>query len=107
MTDLSAADVLERAADLLSMPGAWTQGESARNRSGEQVPPDSDAAVCWCLDGAYERVGGQWGDRGWSALSKVIRSGPISWNDSPRRTQAQVVAKLREAASLARDTSNV
>lgn len=99
---LSVADVLDRAADLLTPEGAWTQCAEARDAAGSTVEASDPAATCWCLDGAYSFVGGEWNDRGWDLLRKVVRTGPISWNDDPRRKQAQVVSALRKAAALAR-----
>jgi hypothetical protein len=101
---VSIADVLSKAADLIEPEGAWTQHVDARDAAGNQIDHDDVDAVCWCADGAYMRVGGNWGDAGWRALQVALGGdGPISWNDAPERTQAEVVAKLREAAALARE----
>lgn len=126
MTDLSVADVLDRAADLIEPEGAWTQGESARDAKGAPLPKGSEpGAVCWCVLGAIGKVVGHPANilfgKAQKALGSVLPDDitpmydadgdelPVeaSWNDSPFRTQAEVVAKLREAASLARDTSHV
>ncbi|MFA6031846.1 MAG: hypothetical protein WC889_02965, partial [Myxococcota bacterium] len=59
MSDLSVADVLERAADLIEPEGAWTQGESARDANGKPLKQGSDHnAVCWCVLGAIGKVAG-------------------------------------------------
>lgn len=99
MSELSVADVLDRAADLIEPEGAWNNGsgplgchcawtaivEAAGKHAG-----DADEQVPGVLFFA-KTIGG-------------IRSGSIwNWNDAPGRTQAEVVAKLREAASLARE----
>lgn len=34
----------------------WTQCASAKNASGECVPPESEGAVCWCAIGAAAAV---------------------------------------------------
>ena len=105
----SVADVLDAAADLLTPEGAWTQGALAKAADGEWVDSGlSPAASCWCLLGAVERGGG---NPVWSAARRVIatalgvdeREGIPTWNDAPERTQPEVVAKLREAAALARE----
>jgi hypothetical protein len=46
--------VLKRARERLAKPGAWTQGELARDASGYGVPGYSASAVCWCALGAVE-----------------------------------------------------
>lgn len=104
-SDTPIADVLEKAADLIEPEGAWTQGTDARDAAGHQVEPNDEAAVCWCIDGAYLRCGGKWHDAGWKVLMGLVPEGlgPISWNDAPERTQAEVVAALREAAAKARE----
>lgn len=106
--NLSVADVLERAADLIDEPGRWTRGHIARNSAGEGVPADHPAAVCWCAVGALERVSGEQGGKPFHALLRVVGDFPDEatfgekWNDAPGRTQSEVVSKLREAAALAR-----
>jgi hypothetical protein len=91
---LSVAEVLDAAADLIEPEGAWTQGEWG-----------SDG--CWCLDGALMAAKGSC--QTWPELEAVRNAiGPecetaIGWNDAPERTQAEVVAKLREAAAKAKE----
>jgi hypothetical protein len=102
---LSVADVLDRAADLIEPEGAWTQRSEARRADGSETCWSSDEAVCWCLEGAYTKAGGKWADSGWEVLHRVVGQGPIGWNDSSHRAQAEVVAKLREAAAKAREQS--
>lgn len=105
---MSVADILERAADRLSKPGAWTQDELARDAEGKAVGPLDPAAVCWCMSGAIiaecPDAFAEWQALGTvsSVLPKV--SEPIlTYNDQKRRTQAEVVAKLCEAAAKARE----
>ena len=98
MSELSVADVLERAADLIEPEGKWTQGKYGSHDS------------CMCAKGAIYHVGA-WDERADEALEAVYAILPstgiisdrlVAWNDAPERTQAEVVAKLREAAALAR-----
>ena len=104
----SVADILARAADLIEPEGAWTQGEEARDAHGEGLEDFSGTdAVCWCAGGAIWKA---------ARLLGVVRGAPFQryfelflgvtgvpeWNDAPERTQAEVVAKLREAAAKAR-----
>lgn len=104
------ADVLLAAAELLEKPGAWTQ-----NTFG--------LGDCYCVRSAISAAAGQpyrsAGDGPAElALAKTLpgfdttRDGDlfghsgsviVRWNDATERTQSEVVAKLREAAALARE----
>ena len=103
MSAQTVADVLEAAADLLTPEGAWTQQSYGRSVDGEPLFEGYDpAAVCWCAYGAIEKVTGQ-------GMNGALRKSAVEaldwspfWNDAPERTQAEVVAKLREAAQRAR-----
>lgn len=109
---MEVADVLERAADLIEPEGAWTQGSFARTVTGFPVGFDTPAAKCFCTRGAIMRVQnrGVYDSPAETFFSnKVTRSTDgyvalrlVNWNDAPERTQSEVVAKLREAAALAR-----
>lgn len=103
---MNAAAIFERAADLCER--GWTQGALARDASGNECPPGSKDAVCWCLEGAIEAAAGR-ADR-WVAFDAFIEHGyygytedaPHDWNDAEERTQAEVVASLRAAAASLR-----
>ena len=97
------ADILDRAADLIEPEGAWTQMDWGNRED------------CFCMLGAVAYAAGIDPDSPWSGnpacearvpLTEVIGV-PIfeltEWNDTPGRTQAEVVAKLREAAAKARE----
>jgi hypothetical protein len=97
---LEVADVLERAAELLSAPGAWIKGSW---QSGH----------CVCAEGAILAVvPARNRTFAYLAIKFLEELLPIPaiegkrivpfWNDAPERTQAEVVAKLREAAALSR-----
>lgn len=94
------ADVLNAAADLLEKPGAWTQGAWKRGKSGREVRIYSPFAVSFSVLGAIDHVGGGFNSAihalkhliGWDIHLQ-------DWNDQSERTQAEVVAKLREAAA--------
>jgi len=102
----AVADVLDAAADLLEKPGAWTQGDYARNRFGGKLGDGrKPEATCWCAIGALEKVTGSLiGNHYAAPLIEVIGgNGRIDqWNDAPGRTQSEVVAALRAAATSAR-----
>lgn len=99
------ADVLRAAADLIEPEGAWTQGYWARTSSGFATDPYLEAASCYCALGAIANV------TGITQLGKVHTLAPTDalcravgdvamWNDKRSRTQAEVVAKLREIAAM-------
>lgn len=102
----TVAAVLERAADLIELEGRWTRKEMARDRNGRYAEPRSPKAVCWCMAGAAHHVAGDT----MSAIIAVnqmrrVTLGSVSlWNDTPGRTQAEVVTALRTAARLAKTT---
>lgn len=110
MSGLTVADVLERAADLIEPEGAWTQGAYA---VGEDFTAEDDgddwpeAPTCFCLMGAIAWVQeiDRPGDIDFARFSPSLGLSVdyvANWNDAPSRTQAEVVAKLREAALRAR-----
>lgn len=97
------AETIDRAAGLLEAKG-WTQGAFARDRDGRPVSTGAENAACFCAAGAIIRAS--------TSISQEIRAieevfKPCRrltvWNDAPGRTQAEVVDKLREAASKARE----
>jgi hypothetical protein len=106
-TPLCVADVLERAADLIEPEGAWTQGAYARDAKGRKfITGRAEGMVCFCAIGAIDHVTNAitplWKDA-LTALQQVLPESRIgAWNDAPERTQPEVVAALRRAATLAR-----
>jgi len=108
MEKLSVADVLDRAADLIEPEGAWTQHVFARDGDRRTYWQDSKA-TCRCIRGAVWFVAGSQRLDVENALEAVLpASGPglsalVVYNDAPERTQPEVVAKLREAAAVARE----
>lgn len=105
----SVADVLEEAAGLIEPEGAWTQKHIRLNAEGRYTANGSEA-VCWCVVGATMAVTGivasMAADRYFAEfLGETGVDAVERWNDAPERTQAEVVAKLREAAAKARAES--
>lgn len=103
------AVVLNRAADLITPPGAWTQGSYARDAEGCPVPLDDPYAECFCVAGAIARFakGEDWAD-GLQIVRRTLNTGRAvpfvsvsGWNDEAGRTQAEAVQLLRDAARLA------
>lgn len=84
----------------------WTQGSTSRNKYGHDVRVRNPNAVRFCAVGALSRALGKGGDAellrdAWHALGTAIRgdsyggrwgeSVVIGFNDSPGRTQREVV----------------
>lgn len=107
---LSVADVLERAADLITPEGAWTQGTWARDESGRSVTLRSPYAACFCMRGALVIASNKSMASEMTGVQKALgfrnAAAMARWNDRDSRTQAEVVAKLREAAELARSVQS-
>lgn len=121
MTTLSVADVLDRAADLIEPEGAWTQGAYAKTADGNHfMHGDAAGAVCWCAIGAIDKASASQGrdhpNYLWLGAARQLadilpqacglNDTITTFNDDPGRTQAEVVAKLREAATLSRSSEN-
>lgn len=82
----------------------WCQEANAVNGEGCEVSARSENAVCFCISGACCRAGdellgstirppGDSRDVFWRALiTATPDDGPVSWNDRPGRTQAEVLA---------------
>lgn len=98
---MSVAEVLNKAADLLEKPGAWTRGTYARDSAGQLVASSDHTATCWCAMGATIRAAFSLGTRSGDAIEQIAKFAGDNigaWNDAPGRTQAEVVAALRQAA---------
>lgn len=112
MGDLTVSDVLSKAADLIEPEGAWTQGTWARRADGSTPYGEisDEDAVCFCALGAIWRVCGAiniTANRAEDALGTVLGKFTVGeWNDLNGRTQAEVVAALREASKRASTPPN-
>lgn len=103
MTDV--AELLERAAEQVAK--GWCQGHGAEDARGYSTRTDSPSAIRWCaigaidLHGVYPEV-----EQARQALCAVIGESSVAiWNDRAGRTQAEVVAALRQAAERARQAA--
>lgn len=104
MTKTAVSEILSKAADLLEKPGAGTQGGSAFDASGNPVGYGNPAAASWCVEGAIGLAASNLCevDRAFRAVKRRLGIRSLyRWNDTPGRTQAEVVAVLRTAASQA------
>ncbi|MNI86210.1 hypothetical protein D3C73_1432770 [compost metagenome] len=103
--------MLGAAADLLEKPGAWMQEDYCD--TGGYYAKSLQQASCWCIVGAIGAVADmdgpeaeEWANRVLGPLIPGVEEGyPVTgvpgWNDKDGRTQAEVVAALREAARQA------
>lgn len=104
-SDLAA--VLNRAADLIEPPGAWTQGALARDATGSPVPVYEPSAVSFCVAGAVIRETNGCEMQSWSPIHRALATrdhrftSASVWQDQHERTQAEAVQLLRDAARLA------
>jgi len=92
-----------KAYELLAPEGAWTQRAQARDERGCEVPFSSPFAVSYCLLGALykcypstRQVRDSLYDRLKNTPGFDWTKGFPGWNDAPDRTQAEVVALLKE-----------
>lgn len=98
------ADKLARSRELVER--GWCQDESAADARGRPVASCSDAAVSFCMVGATFRACGNGFDDAratWGYIEAAIGTTAIEdWNDTPGRTQAEVVEAFRKAEAIAR-----
>lgn len=90
----------------IERPEAWTQGAWARTATGGAVPvrQPGRVPVCWCLGGALRAAAVP--TMRWKAMRNAIVSltapmGITAWNDTPRRTHAEVLALIDRAIAMA------
>lgn len=53
---MTPKQILIAARALINNPKHWTQGEFARDKTGQSVYPDDENATCWCSLGAIDKV---------------------------------------------------
>jgi hypothetical protein len=98
---------------------SWCHGTDARDVDGFQVEPWDGNAASWSLLGALvaalERETSLEGELPLDALGAALYAladliecdSLVDWNDDPRRTQANVVAVLDQAAASYEDNCSV
>lgn len=96
---MEVSEVLNKAADLLEKPGAWTQGEGARTPEGGGVRANDLRACSWDIIGAIHKAAPTDGLADSAKNYMLATIGNLTnYNDAPGRTQAEVVEALRQAA---------
>jgi hypothetical protein len=118
---MKPSEILEKAADLIEPEGKWFQG-SYGAKNGKAIVAGIDLARkltdadCWCAAGAIiaaspdeyaERRANDFLCRVLGVAFDVDNEGIGQWNDNDLRTQSEVVATLRKAASLAKEQEAV
>lgn len=98
--------------ELLSVPERWTQRAAARQVNGKSCFAESPGAVCWCLDGARQKIVGipptADNNEVAVALNAEVPANRnyalplrISFNDAPTTRHANVLALLDRAIATA------
>lgn len=100
MSDLSIADVLDRAADELT--AGWGQGGGLNTVSNEQ--PCAGYAIIFARPADLTP---RESERIWDTALRLLGfedvARLIDWNDDPERHQSEVVSAFRQAAARARE----
>ena len=99
MTTVTVKDILIKAKELISQPGAWTQGEIARDASGNLTEVLGEDATCFCTLGAIYKAAHDLdapNDEDLKAINHMrkVLDYPLiaTWNDNIYRTQEDVIA---------------
>jgi len=87
-------ELLKKVREQLSDPKCWTRHAIARDKDDRALEfGDDPRAVCWCLVGAFEKVGGH--IHSFSSMLAYLREGVGTlgpWNDT--HSHAEVLALL-------------
>lgn len=101
---MSVKNILIHARDLISK--GWTQQTMARNDLGYPVSCHDPYATCYCLSGALLKSCCSFDEKYNTyayiedILKNVIDDTIMSWNDTPFRTQQEVVDALNKAIDI-------
>lgn len=106
-TPIDVASVLDAAADLFDVH-PWGQGEDVPSNS-DAVRPRDPICAALAIGIASRRPSHDGRARAQRAIESFLGTGGfgslVRWNDTPGRTEAEVVAALRGAAEAARAAS--
>lgn len=97
----TVSEILFAAADLIEPEGAWSGGGKQPTHSACYCAAIAVDTVCGCIGHPDGEVAREFLSDHLGAPNHTV--GIYQWNDAPERTQAEVVAKLREAAEKARE----
>lgn len=100
------SNVLREAANICAR--GWVKGAFACKANGEACRVRDPEAVKWCALGAIRRASAKQhaiANEACTIFARCLHAFPCTWNDAPRRTQAQVVRALRSAAQSAKRDS--
>lgn len=103
---MSIVQVLTEARSMIEK--GWTQGWFAKTADGERVLEKNPKAVCWCMAGAYWATAPDWSARNDAEgfLRQATGDESITnWNDTPGRTQQEVLAAYDKAIELAKEAA--
>lgn len=106
---MTPREILIAARAKIEAPERWTKGEFARTEDGKACRSSSDAASCYCMEGAVLSQPYLWRKKARACailrLAVVTLDYPTtpSWNDAPDRTHAEVLAAFDRAIELAGD----
>lgn len=112
-------ETLRGALKILSAKKRWGKGAFAASKGGHPVPSSSIASredlVCFCAAGALMKANNGRDGSYYAALHELADALPrywqnqlsydarvFSWNDSARRTHAQVVTAFKKAIAVQR-----
>lgn len=105
-----AVEILKGARERIAH--GWTQQAAARGENGGHIDARDPSAVRWCLTGALHAAADGCACPALLRFLGFTERGEIAphyeilpWNDTPGRTQAEVLAKLDEAIVLAERAS--
>lgn len=107
MTDMSVKSLLTLAADLIAPEGHWTKGDWGKPSSrmctegAIYAAADSHPLVTITIGWGKARLACDFLVKHLPHASVPDKNPIADWNDAPERTQEEVVAKLREVATLA------
>ncbi len=99
MPDKSVVETLKAARELISVPERWTQGESARGKTGRKVDFRGPYAVCWCSSGAVYKIGGPCTSMANRYMDRATGGDYVTFNDT--HTHPEVLAAFDKAIELA------
>ena len=85
--------------ELLADPEKWTQGHYARASSGLSVGAFSEAAKCWCMEGAIRKCYPNHGERDVARrkIKSIVGIGMTIQHFNDKSSHAEVMNVLEEA----------